>query len=81
MSIIGKKFEKKEQVVVVDVSGNHVHYQNVNNQSENFTLTKEAFEANYVEVVNKEETNKTNEKDGGDMTVSNKEKNNTKEEK
>lgn len=70
MSLVGKRFIKRTEIEIVAESPHQIEYQNVNNESENLTMTKEAFEANYVEVVN----------DGGDMAVSNTDETKTKEE-
>lgn len=73
MSNVGKKFKKVTEIEVIGESKHNIEFQNVNNQSENLTMTREAFEANYVEVVNQDATTT------GDTEVSNKNETKTKE--
>ncbi len=80
MSLIGKKFVKKTEIIVIDETANALIVQNANDDSGSWHIPKSSFEKNSVEGEDLDEIVDDlidDLKDGGDMAVS--DENNTKE--
>lgn len=52
MSLVGKRFKKIVDIEVIAETDRAIMFQNVNNESQSFSMPRDAFEANYVECVN-----------------------------